>query len=126
MAASVTVNTIQDDYYNNDLFGRLPFLADALLPLLDSTAVLQLSSTCQAWRTAVQLRQLALAPKSELSMPFVAGCLQLRHLQLSHMQPAHKGMSMLQHQQRCSKGLCSALSPHQSWARQDHPHSRHL
>jgi hypothetical protein len=99
MAAPATVTTTKDDHCNNDLFGRLPFLADALLPLLDSSAVLQLSSTCQSWRRAVQLCQLALAPKSELSMPFVAGCLQLRHLQLSHMRPAHKGMAMQHHQQ---------------------------
>ena len=77
---------------HNDLFERLPFLGDALLSQLDTCTLLQLSCTCTAWRRAVQLSLASLAPKSELAMPFVAGCLHLRRLQLSHMQPAPAGV----------------------------------
>lgn len=77
-----------EEQHNNDLFERFPFLADSLLPLCDAGDMLAVSATCQSWRRAVQLGQLSLAPRSELAMPFVAGCLHLRHLQLSHMLPA--------------------------------------
>lgn len=88
MAGTLAAGTESAEAVNNDLFERLPFLADAILSRLDSSAVLQLSCTCQAWRKAVQLSQVSLAPKSELAMPFVASCVHLRRLQLSHMQPA--------------------------------------
>lgn len=88
MADASVASTEDVETVNNDLFERLPFLADAILSRLDSSAVLQLSCTCHAWRKAVQLCQVSLAPKSELAMPFVASCVHLRRLQLSHMQPA--------------------------------------
>jgi hypothetical protein len=90
MAVDASADALCSDESNNDLFERLPFVGDALLPLLGSTAVLQLSLTCSAWRKAVQLSLVNLAPKSELAMPFVSGCLHLRRLQLGHMQPARK------------------------------------
>lgn len=90
MALDVSADAVCNEECNNDLFERLPFLGDALLPLLGSTAVLQLSLTCSAWRKAVQMSLVSLEPKSELAMPFVSGCLHLRRLQLGHMQPARK------------------------------------
>lgn len=76
------------DPLNNDLFDRLGFLADVLLPRLPSAAVLALGCTCWSWRRAVQHCQTSMAPKSELAMPFVAGCCRLKHLQLSRMRPS--------------------------------------
>jgi hypothetical protein len=106
MADASSAGTEGADIVNNDLFERLPFLADAILSRLDSSAVLQLSCTCHAWRKAVQLSQVSLAPKSELAMPFVSSCVHLRRLQLSHMQPT-PGVLCSAHIWACAQAICS-------------------
>lgn len=131
-----------EEQHNNDLFDRLPFLADALLPLCDACDVLAVSAACQSWRRAVQLGQLSLAPRSELAMPFVADCLHLRHLQLSHTLPAAShGMALSKHlhqnmlprsfgcgqlQLQLSTSHCLSASPVRSASLPTGPHSDSL